>query len=217
MNDAARRYARERARGAFSATALEGWAARTLVRPLQYFRRRLVLTLAVGVLAEVAFLGATAPGALDAPTGTPGAVGVAVAVLAAIAAGGVVGAAVALAGWWTLFLVVTEREVATLIALPVWVGIAVLVGLLCDALLQTHHELDRREMDRVTSHELRTPIATIAGLAGVLRGRELPPGEARLVELIDREAAGLLESFDDWRADEFDLDEVPSRTTESVT
>ena len=216
MNDGARHYLRERAGGAFSATALEGWAARTLVRPLQYFRRRLVLTLAVGVLAELALLGATAPGALDAPTGTPGAVGVAVAVLAAIAAGGVVGAFVALAGWWTLFLVVTEREVATLIALPVWVGVAVLVGLLSDALLQTHRELDRRELDRIASHELRTPIATIAGLTGVLRARELPPGEARLVEIIDREASGLLESFDEWRADAFELEDVPARETERV-
>ena len=217
MNDGARHYLRERAGGAFSATALEGWAARTLVRPLQYFRRRLVLTLAVGVLAELALLGATAPGALDAPTGTPGAVGVAVAVLAAIAAGGVVGAFVALAGWWTLFLVVTEREVATLIALPVWVGIAFLVGLLCDALLQTHHELDRHEMDRVASHELRTPIATIAGLSGVLRARELPAGEARLVEVIEREAASLLALFDDWRADEFEAEEVPERMTQPTT
>ena len=219
MNDGARRYAHERAGSAFSSTVLERWAARTLVRPLQYLRRRLVLTLAIGALAELVLMAAMSPSALDAPKGTPGAVGVAVAVLAAIAAGGVAGAFVALVGWWALFLVVTERDVAALIALPVWVGVSFLVGLLCDALLQTHRELDRREMDRIASHELRTPIATIAGLTGVLRGRDLPPGEARLVEIIDREAAGLLEGFDGRRADEFELelDEVPPGKNERAT
>ena len=216
VSDAARPYARQRAEGSFTVTALEYWAAQRLIRPLQFLRRRVTVTAALGVLTELVLMAAMSPSALDAPKGTPGAVGVAIAVVAAIAAGGIVGALVALAGWWALFLLVTEREPVTLIALPVFVGVAILVGLLSDALLKTRRELDRRELDRIASHELRTPIATIAGLTGVLRGRELPPGEARLVEIIDLEAPGLLESFDEWRAEEFEIEDAPARTTERV-
>ena len=172
-----------------------------LVAPLQFFRRNRRVTLAVGVVLEVALMLVFSPSLVSFPKGTPGAVGVAIAVLAAIGAGGAAGALVALAGWVAFFFLVTEQAVSSLIALPVWLATAYLVGSLADALLRNERELAEQELERIASHELRTPLATIVGLARVLRSRELSPEEHGVVELIEHEATTLLENFDTRRTD----------------
>ncbi|MDP8911535.1 MAG: hypothetical protein M3M94_05655 [Actinomycetota bacterium] len=134
------------------------------------------------------------PALLGFPKGTPGALGVAIAIFAALGGGGPAGAVVALAGWISLFL--SQQAASTLIALPVWVATAYVVGILSEALLTTQHALTEREIDRIASHELRTPLATIVGLARVLRAGQLPEREERLVDTIEQEASGMLERFD---------------------
>ena len=187
-----------------------------LIGPLQFFRRNRRVTLAGGVVLEVALMLVFSPSVVSFPKGTPGAVGVAIAVLAAIAAGAAAGAVVAVTGWVALFFFVTEQAPSSLIALPVWVATAYLVGSLADALLRNERELAEQEFERIASHELRTPLATIVGLARVLRSRELAPEEHSVVELIEHEASDLLESFDAGRTDAT-MSETGREPTETAT
>ena len=165
-----------------------------LSRALQLSRQHRLLTAAVGVILEIGLMALFSPAVLGFPKGTPGALGVAVAVVTAMAAGAGIGVGVACLGWIALFVVQTAPS--TVIALPIWVLTAYVVGMLSDALLDTERSLGQQELDRIASHEVRTPLATIAGLARVLRESELPEREARTIETIEHEASRMLEIFD---------------------
>ena len=153
-------------------------------RLLRYFRHRPWAAFVVGALLELAAMGALAP--FGFAEGTPGGIGVAIAVLAALAAGPRVGVAVALVGWLALFFFVAEREPVSLVALAIWPATAYVVGLLARTLGRTELELGAREREgaelrrldlaktqfvALASHELRTPVAVIAGIASTLHLR----------------------------------------------
>lgn len=154
-------------------------------RLLRFLGRRPSQTLALGVALELASMLLFAPARFPFP-GTPGAIGVAIAVLAALAAGPRVGALVAVAGWAAFALIVADGDRLALLALPIWAGTAFAAGLLADALVASERELARREagqeelrrLDEVrsrfvalASHELRAPVAVIYGVAATLELR----------------------------------------------
>jgi signal transduction histidine kinase len=149
-------------------------------------RRRPWVTLAVGAALEVLAMAAFAP-ADEVPPGAPGAVGVAIAVLTALAAGAVAGVTVSAVGWVALFFLVGDRDALTFVALPIWVFTAYLAGRLAKALARHEGEQDElRRLDDVktqfvelASHELRAPATVIAGIAATLhlRGDHLSPDQ----------------------------------------
>jgi signal transduction histidine kinase len=149
-------------------------------------RNRLWLTLALAVALEFAAMAPFSAWLVRYPQGTPGAVGVAIAVLAAIAAGPLVGLAVAGCGWLAFFMLVAEGDAVALIALPVWLLTAVAVGLVTRALIQSERErfvgeLERRELNELAqlkgrfaalaAHELRTPATAVYGIVRTLDAR----------------------------------------------
>jgi signal transduction histidine kinase len=172
---------------------------RQLLETLDYLRRHRAVTLTVGLAFEVGLMAVFTPDVTPYLKGAPGAAGVGIAVLAAIAAGATTGAVVAIAGWLALYFLVASRAGSALIALPIWVLAAYFAGLLADALIESERELSRRELDRIASHEMRTPLATIAGLARVLRAHDLRPDQRALADLIEDEASAVLEGFDQRR------------------
>ncbi len=163
-----------------------GERARTLVRrAVRFLQRRPAQTLALGVVVEVISMLILAPARVSFP-GATGAIGVAIAVLAALAAGPMVGALVAVAGWAAFAAVVAADDRLALLALPIWAATAFAAGLVANALVETERELGRREvrqeelrrLDEVksrfvalASHELRAPAAVIHGIAATLEFR----------------------------------------------
>jgi signal transduction histidine kinase len=127
--------------------------------------------------------------------GLPGVAGVTIAVVAALYAGPVVGAIVAAAGWGVFFGTLAEADVETLVVLPLWVATAILVGVVAGR----QRALERRRADTmiedIASHEFRTPVATIHGMAEALRGQPNLSEETRdhILELIAEESKRLLD------------------------
>jgi signal transduction histidine kinase len=165
-----------------AAFSLDERARHALRGVLRFLRRRPARTLALGVALELASMLILAPARVAFP-GTPGAIGVAIAVLAALAAGPWIGALVAVTGWTAFFLLVAEVDPLALLALPLWAGISFAAGLVADELIARERELARsdvrhgelRRLDEVrsrfialASHELRTPAAVIHGVAATL-------------------------------------------------
>jgi signal transduction histidine kinase len=166
-----------------AAFSLAGGARSALRRMLRFLRRRPVPTLALGVALEIASMLILSSAA---PAGTPGAIAVAIAVLAALAAGPKVGALVAVAGWAAFASIVAEADRLALVALPIWAGTAFAAGLLADALVESEREVassevrheELRRLDEVksrfvalASHELRAPATVIHGIAATLQLR----------------------------------------------
>ncbi len=97
-----------------------------------------------------------------------------------------------LVGWFAFFVVVASGPPLVLVALPIWVLTALVVGLLANALTETERALAARDAKReelrrpdelksgfiaLASHELRSPAAAIYGISVTLeeRGNSLPP------------------------------------------
>ena len=169
----------ENVRGA--AYSLAERARSVLLLTLRFLGRRPGRTLVLGVALETASM--LIVSSAGAPAGTPGAIGVAIAVLAALAAGPKVGAVVAVAGWAAFASIVAEADLLALVALPIWAGTAFVAGLLADSLVESERELARsegkqeelRRLDEVknrfvalASHELRAPTSVISGIAATL-------------------------------------------------
>ncbi|TML21064.1 MAG: PAS domain S-box protein [Actinobacteria bacterium] len=91
-------------------------------------KSRLLLAVAIGLLLEAAAtvpFGQTATAALLVPA----ALAILVAALAALVAGLWAGVFVALSGWILFFVLVAERALRAALVLPIWVALAVAVGL----------------------------------------------------------------------------------------
>lgn len=147
-------------------------------------KRRTAAIAALGVIAEVVLLlpfsdlviSTIKPGEF---VGVAGALAVAPAALTAFLAGPFVGGLVALAGWAFFFPFIVEGSVNGLVPLPIWLGIAVLIGVLADRLRNRERQLARMEAERLYAehrrglanqahHEVRTPATVIYGMAEML-------------------------------------------------
>lgn len=114
------------------------------------------------------------------------------AVVGAVFAGPLVGAAMAGVGWAVFFPLVAESHPSSIVALPEWVLAAYLVGALSAALVRAERERAASELHRQAAHALRAPIATIHGLVQVLRRDR--SAEEPIVRAIEDETGRLLES-----------------------
>jgi signal transduction histidine kinase len=161
-------------------------------------RGQTALVVAAGVLLEAAAMAAMSPRLLEAPSGAPGAVGVSIAVVAALAAGPLAGVVVAGAGWAAFFLLVAETDTTSLVVFPIWLGAAALCGAVAKALVGAERELaaratERKELQRLdraksefiefASHELRSPATVVAGIASTLHLRGDRLSSAQRIEL----------------------------------
>jgi signal transduction histidine kinase len=147
------------------------------MKPSLSIPRKLAVELAA--LAEIVVLIPFALTGRGPFIGSLGALPVGVACLAGFLAGPVAGAAVALAGWTFFFPFVVHWSPYGLVALPLWIGPAVLLGLVAQRLRARERELAvleaeqryeelRSELANQAQHELRTPAAVIYGMADVL-------------------------------------------------
>jgi signal transduction histidine kinase len=166
----------------------------SLVELIERLRGRPALALVAGVALEAAVMAliGVEPTIRDI-RGIGGETGLLLAVIGAIAAGPLAGTLMALAGWAVFFPLIAHEAAASIIALPVWVGTALAVGALSEALLRSERARSRAELDAVAAHELRTPVAVIHGMAQTLRRQDLDDLERdKLLELIEHESDALL-------------------------
>jgi signal transduction histidine kinase len=167
-----------------------------LVRAIRRLQRRPLVVALVGIALEVGVIAAI--GSDDQIAGIRGIGGesaVSLAVVGAVFAGPWVGAALALAGWSVFFPLIAHASPPSVVALPVWVGTAVLVGRLSRGLTEAVRLRTEAERDAQAAHALRTPVATIHGLVRVLRSRDgRDEAEAKVIAAIEDETSRLLES-----------------------
>lgn len=118
-----------------------------------------------------------------------------IAVLAAVAGGPVVGGVVAAVGWTIFFVSIAGHSPDSVIALPLWVGTAVLVGLVSARAIASERARAADRLEEITAHGFRTPVATIHGMAEVLRGDLSLSDETRehMLRLIAEESRRLLD------------------------
>ena len=114
------------------------------------------------------------------------------AVIGAVFAGPWVGVAMAIVGWALFFPLVASSHPSSIVALPVWVAAAYLVGALSAGLLRATRERDEAARRQEAAHALRAPVATIHGLVGVLRTRT--KAEDPILRSIEDETDRLLRS-----------------------
>ena len=174
-----------------------------ITRPVQWIgaaTRSSVGVFAVGAALEAVAMILLSGRVLDAIDGqelpgTSGSIGVTIAILAGLAGGPLVGAGVAGVGW-ALFagLVAQDYDLwSTAVALPLWVGIALVVGLVSDRLVELVRERER-------AHGRRTPLATVAGIAEIVRTTEDEALREKLLGVIEQTARDELERTDAERA-----------------
>ena len=149
-----------------------------LLRALSALQGRPRATLLVGAAAQASATAILALTGADV-VGISGALAVLFSILAALAAGPLVGAAVAAAGWAFFFPFIAEGDPTTIIALPIWLATPVLVGWVAEQMRSIEDERSRLAGERAleqaksnfistASHELRTPLAAIYGAAVTL-------------------------------------------------
>jgi signal transduction histidine kinase len=165
--------------------------------------------LLVGVALEAACMALLASTHARDILGITGGLGALFGVLAAMLSGPNVGVAVASAGWGFFFLLVAERELESILTLPIWVLAAVVTGLLTRRLgaaeearavlaSDLEHEAMTRDFVMTASHELRTPLAAISGAARTLAQRKLePPQQERMLGLVIEQSDRLAHVLDD--------------------
>jgi PAS domain S-box-containing protein len=157
------------------------------MRRFNWSHARPWLALVVGCALEAAIAAAPADWH-DRFPGLAVALGIVVAVVAGGIAGVWVGSAVAIVGWVLFFLYVVDREPEGVAALPAWLLVAALAGLLADALRR------RRREQRVLSDELAAIRASsgdaIVGLSPSGEITSWNPGAERLYGYPADEAVG---------------------------
>lgn len=164
-----------------------------LLTAIQRVRRLHVAALAVGIVLEAVVMSVI--GTDDAIRGIRGIGGESAALLAvmgAVFAGPWVGVAMAVVGWALFFPLVANSHPSSVVALPVWVAAAYLVGALSAGLLRATRERDEAARRQEAAHALRAPVATIHGLVGVLRTRA--KAEDPILRSIEDETDRLLRS-----------------------
>ncbi len=128
--------------------------------------------------------------------GTGGETVVVISVLAALVGGPLAGAGVAAVGWAVFFPLIAHGALGSIVALPLWVGTAAVVGLIAERAVLAERLRSQVELADFTAHRLRTPAAAIAGLAQALRAREVaedPARRERVLAAIAEESERLLE------------------------
>jgi signal transduction histidine kinase len=165
--------------------------AARLIERLQ--SRRLAVTITgIGIEGAVVGLLAAVPSIGDI-RGIGGETAVIIAVLGAVAAGPIAGAAMALTGWAIFFPTIANARLGSIAALPLWVATALIVGLTSERLVRSERGRTRAQMQADAAHQLRTPVAVIHGMAQTLRKDELPLDQReKLLELIVHESDQLL-------------------------
>jgi signal transduction histidine kinase len=153
------------------------------------------LALVVGVVVELVFV--TLIGldhTIRDTRGIGGESAVLLAVFGALAAGPVVGSAMALAGWAVFFPLIADSAAKSFAALPLWLLTTYAVGRVSQRLAESERERMRADFEVVTAHELRTPVAVIHGMAQSLRRQDFGAEERdKVLELIEEESRTLLE------------------------
>jgi hypothetical protein len=164
-----------------------------VARLLPSLQRHPVLVLAFAVLLEalngLLFSSHVVPDVTDANArGTPPAIALAIAVLAALITGPVVGGIAAAAGWGFFFGLVLPRW-NTIFALPVWVGVTIVAGIVSRRL---------REVERayLAMHRVRTPIASAVGLLRSVREQDVTAHALPILAAAESNAEQALDEFD---------------------
>jgi signal transduction histidine kinase len=140
-----------------------------LLATLGRVHRWRLATLVVGIALEVAVvLGIGSDDSLAGVRGIGGESAALLSVVGAVIAGPAVGVGMALVGWIVFFPLIADSSAASVLALPEWVGVALLVGLISRALVALEGRRVQTENDIRAAHALRTPVATIHGLVAVL-------------------------------------------------
>ena len=193
-------------------------------RPVQRWRGAAVV---VGILAELVVL--TPFSVFGTPSqfvGSLGALPVAVACVTGFVAGPAAAVIAALSGWTFFFALLAQWDPAGLLALPLWMGPAAVVGMLAErvrardrqlALLEAErrYEAARRELENVAQHTVRTPAAVIRGMADVLLRdhRDFSAEQTRaFIELIADSAQELLDAPELQDAAKAKVSSLPRRT-----
>ena len=143
-----------------------------LLTAIQRVRRWHFVALAVGLGLEALVMAVI--GTDDAIRGVRGIGGESAALLAvigAVFAGPWVGVAMAAFGWALFFPLVAHSHPSSIVALPIWILAAYLVGALSAGLLRATRERDETARRQEAAHALRAPVATIHGLVAVLQNR----------------------------------------------
>src|SRR5439155_10336793 len=167
------------------------------------------LVLAIGIALEAASMATLDVTHARDVLGVTGGLGALFGMLAAMLSGPVVGASVASAGWTLFFVFVADRQLESVLTLPVWIAAAVLTGILSRRLAAAEEgrahligELEREAMTRdfvmTASHELRTPLAAVSGAARTLAQRKLDlPQQERMLGLVIEQSDRLANVLDD--------------------
>jgi signal transduction histidine kinase len=159
----------------------------------------------VGIVAEIAVQIPFAVLGQGPFVGSLGALPVGIACLIGFLAGPAAGATVAVAGWTFFFPLVVHWSPFGILALALWVGPAVLFGLVARRLrareqqlivfeAERRYEELRSELANQAHHEVRTPAAVIYGMADVLLRDEIeltPEQKRKFLGLIAESAQQL--------------------------
>jgi signal transduction histidine kinase len=164
-----------------------------LLAAIERVQRRPVPVLLAGIALEalvMALIGGD--DALRGIRGIGGESSVLLAVVGAIFAGPFVGVAMAATGWAIFFPLIAKSHPSSIVALPIWVVAAFVVGVMSTALVRAERERERIELQHQAAHALRGPIATIHGLLQMLRRDRSQ--EEKLLRSIEDETERLLRS-----------------------
>src|SRR5579864_399134 len=164
-----------------------------LLAVIERLQRHPWRVLAVGISLEALVMGVIGDDdALRGVRGIGGESAVLLAVVGAVFAGPTVGVAMAATGWALFFPLIANSHPSSIVALPIWVVSAYLVGAMSTALVRAERERERVAQQHRAAHALRAPIATIHGLVQVLR-RDGTREEA-LLRSVEDETERLLRS-----------------------
>jgi signal transduction histidine kinase len=167
-----------------------------LLRAILGLQRRPLLVGAFGVALELVVISLIgSDDAIATIRGVGGESVVALAVVGAVFAGPWVGMGMALGGWCVFFPLVAGAHAPSVVALPLWLGVAALVGQLSRRLLLAERERAAAEHEARAAHDLRSPVATIHGLVATLRLRtDRDPTDEKVLAAIEDETGRLLEA-----------------------
>ena len=167
-----------------------------LLLAIEWTGRRRLLVLAAGVGLEVlALLLIGSNDEIKGIRGIGGETAALLAVVGAVFAGPLVGAAMAGVGWALFFPLVAHSHTASVVALPEWAGAAILTGWLSSSLVEANRARAVADRERAAAHALRSPIATIHGLVEILAARDHKDEvDMRIIGSIEDETERLLRS-----------------------